>query len=367
VEHGAPESILTDSKPHLGTDRLVRILMSMRAWLTERGATFRFGTRVDDLDIRGGRVHGVRLADGDLLQADAVVLAVGHSTQLYTCLMEHEVALRAKTFAVGFRIEHPQTLINEIQYGRFASQVDRGKGPVPVADYRLVHNNVRSFCMCPGGQIVPTSLNPEEVCINGMSFSRRSSRWANSAIVTDVHPEETAELGGGGTLSGLAWQKIMERRAAVVGGGNLVIPVQRVTDFLAGEPSPSTGLPSSSYRLGVRSARCDIELYPPNITVALREAIMQFEKRMPGFITPEALLHGVETRTSAPIQIDRDAVTLCSTSTVGLYPSGEGAGHAGGIMSASVDGMRVGLALALEMAGTRAGRGGEAGAGGLQV
>ena len=366
VTHGAPDRILVDGKPHLGTDRLVVILRNLRHRLIELGVEFRFGSSVVDFDIKQGAIAGVHLKDGTILPADSVVLAVGHSArQLYERMIELGVHLEPKPIAVGFRVEHPQDLINSIQFGEFGLQCNHGKGKVPVADYRLTHEvpmegnsddddeeekKVRacySFCMCPGGQIVPTSVNMDELCLNGMSFSKRQSKWANSALVVSITPEDYArETGDTGPLRGVTWQRQVEQKAALMGGGNLVAPVQRLTDFMAGTvPGSSSGNPiTSSYRMGVKESPCH-ELYPAYITDTLRKAIVAFDRRMPGFLSPEGILHGVETRTSAPVQITRYADNFECTSLHGLYPSGEGAGYAGGIISAAVDGMKVGRAI----------------------
>ncbi|KAG5190617.1 hypothetical protein JKP88DRAFT_352619 [Tribonema minus] len=387
VQHGAPDRILVDGKPHLGTDRLVRILRGMRQYLQELGAEYRFGTCVKDVVVRGGKVTGVELTDGTVLPADAVVLGIGHSARpLYERLLDGGLHLEPKVcardvsaepwlrapicdytqgIAVGFRVEHPQDLIDYIQYGAFSAEygalsaeVLRGKGPVPVADYKLVADlgggrACYSFCMCPGGQIVPTSVDPREVCVNGMSFSKRGSKWANSALVVNISPDDMRDFGGDGPLRGVYWQQEMERRAARAGGGDLVAPVQTVPDFLSGAAEPSAPLPTSSYRLGVRAAPLH-ELYPAAVTQGLKDALAAFEARLPGFATsPAALLHGVETRTSAPVQIARDAASLQCVSAQALYPTGEGAGYAGGIVSAAVDGARVGRAVVAALAAFR--------------
>ena len=355
VRHGAPEKILIDGKPHLGTDRLVRILRDMRQYLTSKGAEFLFDTTVDDIIISDdsmNSIKGVTLSDSRKLDADICVLAVGHSARkLYTKLENKGIIIECKPIAVGFRVEHPQDVINKIQYGTFGSLCERGKGKVPVADYRLAtevdsestgSRGVYSFCMCPGGQIVPTSVNPDELCVNGMSFSKRESRWANSALVVTVNP---SDIEGTDILRGVQWQQEIERKAARYGGGNLVCPVQRVTDFLS-ESIKDMDLPtlSSSYRMGVKYAP-NHEIYPAFVTKSLQNALQKFDRLMPGFITHDAILHGVETRTSAPVQIKRDPNTLECLTVKGLYPSGEGAGYAGGIVSAAVDGMKVSDAI----------------------
>jgi len=236
VAFGAPERILVDGKPHLGTDRLVRILKSLRQHLEARGARFVFNCSVADLLVEpgGGRVAGVRLANGSELLGDKVLMGAGHSARsLYAQLLSHGVALEPKPIAVGFRVEHPQDLINRIQFGEFGTLCERGSGKVPVADYRLAvqvqdggpgagERSCYSFCMCPGGQIVPTSVRPDELCVNGMSFSKRQSQWANSALVVSVTPEDMRPLCGDHPLRGVEWQRIMERRAAEMGGKDLI-------------------------------------------------------------------------------------------------------------------------------------------------
>lgn len=380
VEYGAPERILVDGKPHLGTDRLVRILRKMRESLTALGCEFRFGTRVEDIIVENGAVAGVVLATGkegvgasvEKLHADVVCLAVGHSARrLYERLIAQGVSLECKPIAVGFRVEHPQSVINKIQFGQFGDLCGRGAGPVPVADYRLAvevegktndearsgspestsdgaRRSVYSFCMCPGGQIVPTSVRPDELCLNGMSFSKRQSQWANSALVVNLTPEDMENFNPGqGPLRGVLFQEAMERRAAEFGGGNLVAPVQRVTDFMEGVATTveeGDAPLSSSYRMGVKPAACH-EIYPTFVTEALRKALRVFDREMPGFISEDALLHGVETRTSAPVQITRLADSLECATMKGLFPAGEGAGYAGGIVSAAVDGMKVGAKI----------------------
>ena len=381
VEYGAPDNILVDGAPHLGTDNLVRLLRNMRQDLRQLGGEIHFGSKVTQLIIEDGRTKGVEFqsrvaierntgvdvaqmpadTDGKLL-GEAVVLATGHSARdVYENLHKSGVKLETKGFAVGFRVEHPQWLINKIQYGSewgptvvtgrtktdkanesfFATMVsernDRHNGRLPVPSYRLAtdqaydgvrQRGVYSFCMCPGGQIVPASTDPEEVSVNGMSFSRRDSVWANSALVVSIAPNDPIlepYRDEHGVLAGVAFQRDMERRASVLGGGNLTVPVQRITDFIAGEPS--TTAPSSSYRLGIRPAACH-EIYPQPLVSSLRDALTNhFEKTMPGFICDEALLHAVETRTSSPVRISRDDDSLQAVGTQGLFPAGEGAGR----------------------------------------
>ncbi|KAF4370415.1 hypothetical protein F8388_016152 [Cannabis sativa] len=366
VHFGAPKGILVNGKPHLGTDKLIPLLRNFRQHLQDLGVTIEFGKRVDDLLIEDGQVVGVKVSDSkDQSQSnsqkwgfDSVVLAVGHSARdVYQMLLSHNVALVPKDFAIGLRIEHPQEVINNIQYSRLASEVRSGRGKVPVADYKLVKyvgrengdvsagatRSCYSFCMCPGGQVVLTSTNPSEICINGMSFSRRASKWANAALVVTVSTKDFESLNLHGQLAGVEFQREFERRAAILGGGNFVVPVQTVTDFMDGKLSV-TSIPPSSYRLGVKAANLH-ELFPIHITEALQQSISMFNEELPGIISKEGLLHGVETRTSSPIQIPRNTDTYESTSLKGLYPIGEGAGYAGGIVSAAVDGMCAGFAV----------------------
>lgn len=373
VHFGAPPNILVDGKPHLGTDKLVPLLRNFRHHLRELGVTIRFNARVDDLIVEDGQVKGIVVSDVELqpgsasqkLAFDAVVLAVGHSARdTYSMLWQHNVDMSPKSFAVGLRIEHPQELINSIQYSELAAEVQRGRGRIPVADYKIAKSvgerdaeneldiaepsrSCYSFCMCPGGQVVPTSTNPSELCINGMSFSRRASKWANSALVVTVSSHDFKPFQSHGPLAGVEFQREFERRAAMMGGGNFVVPAQCVTDFISNRLSVTT-LPPSSYRLGVRPSNLH-ELFPPYITEALQQSIIMIDREMPGFVSSKALLHGVETRTSSPLQISRHGETYESTSLRGLYPIGEGAGYAGGILSAAVDGMYCGFALAKQL------------------
>lgn len=369
VNFGAPENILFDGKPHLGTDRLVPLLRNFRQHLQRLGVDIRFGTRVDDLLVENGNVVGVEVYESgsnskfnsQKLGCDAVVLAVGHSARdIYQMLLSHNTILVPKEFSVGLRIEHPQELINGIQYAKLAAEVRSGRGKIPVADYKVgkyidgddgderfsspIKRSCYSFCMCPGGQVVLTTTNAAELCINGMSFSRRASRWANAALVVTVSSKDFESLNFHGPLAGVEFQREFERRAATLGGGNFQVPVQTVTDFLESKLSGAS-IPHSSYRLGVKAASLH-ELFPSYITEALQSSILTFDKELPGFISNNALLHGVETRTSSPVKIPRSTETYECTSLKGLYPIGEGAGYAGGIVSAAVDGMYAGFALA---------------------
>ena len=353
VTFGAPEGILIDGKPHLGTDRLVRILRTAREYLMTLGVEFRFGERATRVhrDPTTGAACGVSTASGERLAARAVILAAGHSSRgLMEALHDEGVKLSYQSFAAGFRIEHPQGMLDTIQYGeKYAGYVDRGAGPLPVADYRVANTVADgiaagracySFCMCPGGQIVPTSTVEDELCINGMSFSKRSSKWANSGLVSTITEEDAKPFAQVGyePLCGVSFQRHIEREAAIMGGGKLVVPVQTAEDFLNETISKVETLPSTSYRLGVRPAPLH-ELYPPAVTAAIRESLARFDRQLPGFAGPQALIHAPEARTSSPVRIDRDKTTMQSVSMDGLYPTGEGAGYAGGIVSAAVDGL----------------------------
>jgi len=350
VEFGAPPEILQMGKPHLGTDRMVKILRNARNKLEEMGCEIMFDETCRTVLVDDNKAVGVTTESGKTIDAEAVVLATGHSSRaLFEQLSNDGVLLEFQSFASGFRIEHPQELLNELQYGaRFAKEVDRGKGRIPVADYRVAHTNkadnrgVFSFCMCPGGQIVPTSTNVHELCINGMSFSRRQSLWANSGLVTNVKLEDCAPFNEEHEtkphLSGILFQREIERKAAVLGGGDLIVPVQTAHDFLLGVVSDEKSLPSSSYRLGIKSADLTT-LYPKHLTETIQFALRRFDKQMPGYAGKEALIHAPETRTSSPVRIVRNSESLESENTKNLFPIGEGAGYAGGIVSAAVDGM----------------------------
>ena len=347
---GGPKRILTDGKPHLGTDKLVEILKQFRRELTQAGATFVFEAEAREIRRGGsGGVTGVALADGTNLDAAAIVLAVGHSSRrMYRHLVELGAGLTPKPFAVGFRVEHPQETIDELQYGRWA-----GHDALPAADYRLTSQTrqsgrgVYSFCMCPGGQVVPTPTEHEGVVVNGMSHAARSGPWANSALVVTV---ETSDFGAEGPLAGVEFQRRAEYRAGALGGGLFAAPAQRVTDFLA--KKRSTELPRTSYTPGVTPAELH-DCYPEFVGRALEEALHGWARRMPGFVSDEAILLGVETRTSAPVRVPRDNDTLCCPALPGLFPCGEGSGYGGGIVSAAVDGIRVARAAAAWVADKR--------------
>jgi hypothetical protein len=346
VAHGADPGILVESRPHVGSNKLPRILTAMREALEAAGVVYLFSEAVVDLLAEGDRVRGAVTASGRELVADATVLAVGHSARpLYALLERRGVALEAKPFALGARIEHPQPLIDRLQYGRAA-----GHPKLPAAFYEVAatvpvpdagERGVYSFCMCPGGWIVDAATEPDHLCTNGMSLSRRDSPHANAALVVTVEPRDYLGRFGAGPLAGLALQRQVERRAFENGGGGFVAPTQLVADFLASRPSESA-LPTS-YRPGTRPGDVRSAL-PPFIAEAMARALSVFERKLPGFSRGAAQLIGVETRTSSPVRILRGR-DLASPSHRGLYPAGEGAGYAGGIVSAALDGLRIADAI----------------------
>jgi len=352
VRAGAPEEIMYVSKPHIGTFRLVGMVEHMRETITALGGEIRFGSRVEtievDTDGDSRRVRGVLLADGTRLAARHIVLAVGHSARdTFQMLHDQGVYLEAKPFSIGFRIEHPQTLIDRVRWGKAA-----GHPLLGAADYKLVHHckngrSVYSFCMCPGGTVVAATSEPERVVTNGMSQYSRNERNANAGIVVGITPADYP----GGPLAGIAFQRRWESQAFVAGGGDYCAPAQRVADFLADRPSTALGSVLPSYTPGVKPTNLR-DCLPDYAIEAIREALPAFEKTIPGFAMDDAVLTGVETRTSSPLRIRRGD-DYQSINTRGLYPAGEGAGYAGGIMSAAVDGIEVAEALALDMLKSR--------------
>jgi uncharacterized FAD-dependent dehydrogenase len=341
VEAGAPPEILFVHRPHIGTFRLVKIVEAMRAKIESLGGEIRFGSRVEDLLLERGKVRGVTLAAGQRLAADRVILAVGHSARdTFRMLLDRGVHIEAKPFSIGFRIEHPQSLIDRCRFGPQA-----GHPLLGAADYKLVHHcrngrSVYSFCMCPGGTVVAAASEPGRVVTNGMSQYSRDERNANSGIVVGITPEDYP----GGPLAGVDFQRGWEERAFELGGGAYDAPAQLVGDFLAGRPSTAAGAVMPSYRPGVRWGDLGSSL-PEYAIEAIREALPAFDRKIKGFAMDDAVLTGVETRTSSPIRIRRGD-DLQSLGTEGLYPAGEGAGYAGGILSAAIDGIRVAEAVA---------------------
>jgi uncharacterized FAD-dependent dehydrogenase len=346
VLHGADPGILVDSRPHVGSNRLPKILMAQRADLEARGATYVWSDGVVDLLASGDRVVGVRCTSGRELVGDAAVLAVGHSARsIYELCLARGVALEPKPFAVGARVEHPQPLIDRIQYGRA-----HGHPRLPAAFYHLTatvptpdagDRGVYSFCMCPGGWVVDSSTEEGALCVNGMSLKRRDSPFANAALVVTVEPRDYLGRFGDGPLAGIELQRSIERRAFELGGGAFVAPAQRLTDFVVRRPTSSPL--GSSYRPHVAGGDVRAAL-PTFVGDALERALARFQRTMPGFSGPEAQLVGVETRTSSPVRILRNDALVSPTHRA-LYPAGEGAGYAGGIVSAAVDGIRVADAI----------------------
>ena len=342
VAHGAPEKILTDAHPHIGSNLLPNVVKAIRNSIIAAGGEVRFQTKVIDFLISGNHIRGVMTADNQEILANTVILATGHSARdIYQLLAKDKVLLEPKPFAVGFRIEHPQPFIDRTQY-----HLDYGQERprlLPAARYRLAtkirDRGVHSFCMCPGGWIVPASTENDEVVVNGMSLSRRDSPFANSGMVSTVEPEDLKSLTKQhGVLAGLVFQKDLERAAKIAGGGGQVAPGQRATDFLTGRISAT--LPDTSYFPGTKSAPLH-ELLPAWITSRMREGFRLFGRQMHGYISEDALLLGFETRTSSPVRIPRRDDTLEHPELRGLYPCGEGAGYAGGIVSAAMDGLRI--------------------------
>jgi uncharacterized FAD-dependent dehydrogenase len=349
VKAGAPAEILYVAKPHIGTFKLVSMVENMRAEIESLGGEIRFGSRVEDVEIDCGQVRAILLADGTRIAASHVVLAVGHSARdTFRMLQQRGVHIEAKPFSIGVRIEHPQSLIDRARLGRNA-----GNPLLGAADYKLVHHcengrSAYSFCMCPGGTVVAATSEPGRVVTNGMSQYSRNERNANSALVVGVTP---ADFPGGDSdpLAGIAFQRHWESLAFEAGGGNYNAPAQRVGDFLAGRPSTTLGTVVPSYTPGVTPSdltRC----LPDYVVAALRESLPAFGREIAGFAMDDALLTGVETRTSSPIRITRGE-DFQSLNTRGLFPAGEGAGYAGGILSAAVDGIKVAEAVALSLAG----------------
>jgi uncharacterized protein len=348
VKAGAPPEILYVSKPHIGTFKLVSMVEHMRANIESLGGEFHFNSRVEDLDIEDGQLHGVVLADGTRIASDHVVLAVGHSARdSFAMLHARGVFIEPKPFSIGLRIEHPQSLIDRCRFGEQA-----GNPILGAADYKLVHHcangrSVYSFCMCPGGTVVAAASEPGRVVTNGMSQYSRNERNANAAIVVGVTPGDFPGEAAMNPLAGIEFQRHWEEAAFDAGGGDYSAPAQRVGDFLAGRPSRGTGAVVPSYTPGVHWT--DLSTCLPDYAVAaIREALPAFDRQIPGFAMDDAVLTGVETRTSSPIRIRRGDDHQ-SVNTRGLYPAGEGAGYAGGILSAAVDGIEIAEALALNM------------------
>jgi uncharacterized FAD-dependent dehydrogenase len=346
VKAGAPEEILYVSHPHIGTFRLVGMVEEMRQNIIALGGEIRFQSRVDDIEIENGQVQGVVLKNGERIATNHLVLAVGHSARdTFEMIHKRGIYIEAKPFSIGFRIEHPQSLIDHARFGPNAQHPVLG-----AADYKLVHHakngrSVYSFCMCPGGTVVAAASEEGRVVTNGMSQYSRNERNANAGIVVGIDPEKDYP---GDPLAGMEFQRKWETRAFELGGRNYKAPGQLIGDFINGKPSTEFGAVQPSYTPGVHLTDLSTAL-PEYAITAIREALPAFAKQIKGFDLPDGVLTGVETRTSSPIRIKRDDETLQSINTKGLYPTGEGAGYAGGILSAAVDGIRIAEAVALSI------------------
>jgi uncharacterized FAD-dependent dehydrogenase len=350
VKAGAPDEILYVSKPHIGTFRLVSMVENMRATMLELGSDIRFQSKVETIDIETAsdgtrQVRGVTLQSGEQIRTDHVVLAIGHSARdTFKMLFEKGVYIEPKPFSIGVRLEHPQSMIDRCRFGKFAGHPILG-----AADYKLVHHgangrSVYSFCMCPGGTVVAATSEEGRVVTNGMSQYSRADRNANSGIVVDITPADYP----GHPLAGIDFQRHWESQAFTAGGGTYEAPGQLVGDFLANKPSTAFGDVIPSYRPGVHLTSLD-QCLPDYVVAAIREALPAFDRQIKGYARADAVMTGVETRTSSPIRIKRGN-DYCSINTRGLYPAGEGAGYAGGILSAAVDGIRVAEAIGRDIA-----------------
>ncbi|MFT6054710.1 MAG: putative FAD-dependent dehydrogenase [Roseivirga sp.] len=340
VAHGATEEILVDAHPHIGTNKLPKVVQEIRKSILDAGGVIHFDTKVTDFVIKENRMNGVILADGSQLDGLGVILATGHSARdIFHILNNKKVIIEAKPFALGVRVEHPQALIDKTQYH---CQTDRGSY-LPASSYSLVQQTyfdgkqrgVFSFCMCPGGFIVPSATAPGELVVNGMSPSRRDSAYANSGIVAAIELEDLEAYAQYGPLAGLEFQKEIEQRACQMAGGNQTAPSQRLVDFVQNRVSNS--LNPTSYQPGLASLDMG-EVLPESLHHRLRDGFKGFGKKMKGYLTNEAQIVGIESRTSSPVRIPRDKETFEHIQIKGLYPCGEGAGYAGGIVSAAMDG-----------------------------
>ncbi|WP_420582871.1 NAD(P)/FAD-dependent oxidoreductase [Reichenbachiella sp.] len=339
VAHGASEDILKDTHPHIGTNKLPKVIADIRETITSRGGEIHFNSRVVDIVIKNGETKGIVLATGDQHIGEGVILATGHSARdIFELLEKKAVTIESKPFALGVRVEHPQQLIDSIQY-----HCDHRGKYLPAAPYALttqtrindVKRGVFSFCMCPGGFIVPSATAPGEVVVNGMSPSRRDSKFANSGIVVAVENVDLKKYQNHGNFSALAFQSEIEKRACEVAGGQQKAPAQRLGDFIVGKLS--SNLPDCSYQPGLVSAQLS-EVLPDSIYNRLQMGFEDFGKKSKGYVTNDAVVVGVESRTSSPIHIPRKKDTWEHIELKRLFPCGEGAGYAGGIMSAAIDG-----------------------------
>ena len=338
VDHGAPSDILIDAHPHIGSNKLPKIISKIRETIINHGGEVRFGNLVTELVIEHGQCKGVVIGDKEVLLARKVILATGHSSRMiFKMLARQKVRIEPKPFAIGVRIEHPQPLIDEIQYGQYPREEN-----LPAASYKLVAQvdgcGVFSFCMCPGGLIVPSATAPGELVVNGMSLSKRDSPYANSGIVTAIETEEMSSRGYTGVFGNLEFQKQLEQKIFENGDGSQKAPAQNLIDFVNGQDM--IDISDSSYIPGLYRAPLH-EMLPDFIYNRLKEGLLAFSRKMDGYFTAEAHVVAVESRTSSPVRIPRDPGSLQHPEVIGLYPCGEGAGYAGGILSAAMDGQRI--------------------------
>jgi uncharacterized protein len=343
VAAGAPEDILRKARPHIGTDRLITVVRHLREEIIRCGGEVRFETRLDRVQ-RGpdGRVTHAQLSTGETLEVEEVVLAIGHSARdTFAMLHAEGVSMEAKPLSIGVRVEHPQAVIDQTQYGQWAGHARLGTAPYKFVHHAKSGRTAYSFCMCPGGLVVAAGSESDGLVTNGMSSYARAEANANAGFMVDVSPADYPEPG---PLGGIAYQRYWERRAFTVGGENWHAPIQTIGDFLARRPTRDLGGLVSSYRPGVTPSDLR-ECLPTYVADTLREAIPAIDRTLRGFAMPDGLLVAVETRSSSPLRITRDATSLQSVNTPGLYPAGEGAGYAGGIISAAVDGMKVAEAI----------------------
>lgn len=351
VEHGAVSDILVDAHPHIGSNKLPKVVANIRETILRYGGEIHFNSLVTDFILQDGAMKGVVVNDEKEHLAPAIILATGHSARdIYQLLHRHGIAIEAKPFALGVRIEHPQPLIDRLQYG----QSPREEG-LPASSYRLVHQvkgrGVFSFCMCPGGLVVPAATAPGEIVVNGMSLSRRDSPYANSGTVVGVELEDLKPHEQEGAFAGLAFQRSVEQRMFAAGDGSQRAPAQRLTDFV--KSKISSDLPTTSYIPGLFPAALH-QLLPDSLYQRLREGVKAFGRKMKGYYTEEANVIGTESRTSAPLRIPRDRETYMHTEVAGLFPAGEGAGYAGGILSAAMDGQNIARAVGVYIGGREA-------------
>lgn len=337
VYHGADEDIRIDSHPHIGSNKLPKIIQAIRETILKCNGEFYFNEKVTDFIITDKKIQGVVVNDAKEIFGNAVIVATGHSARdIYEIYKKHNLAMEAKPFALGVRIEHPQALIDSIQYHTKAKHEN-----LPASNYNLAcqvnNRGVYSFCMCPGGMIIPASTEKNELVLNGMSVSKRNSPFANSGLVVEVNEKDWIKYKESGNFAGLMFQQEMERLAYNAGGGRQVAPAQRITDFVYKRMSNS--LPATSYIPGIKSVPLH-QIFPKEIAKRLSKSLLIFNKRMKGYFTDEAQILAVESRTSSPVRILRDRETLMHVDVEGLFPSGEGAGYAGGIVSAAIDGER---------------------------